>query len=54
MPKTRISCLLLLVIAFELTSCKPNEEEKKVPEYWESPAVLDFDAIKKEVLLERL
>ncbi|MDO6439814.1 transporter substrate-binding domain-containing protein [Cyclobacterium sp. 1_MG-2023] len=47
MPKTRISCLLLLVIAFELTSCKPNEEEKKVPEYWESPAVLDFDAIKK-------
>lgn len=47
MSKTRISCLFLLIIVFELTSCKPIEEEKKEPEYWENPAVLDFDAIKK-------
>ncbi|GAB3008111.1 transporter substrate-binding domain-containing protein [Cyclobacterium sediminis] len=47
MSKTSISCLFLLLIVFELTSCKSNVEEIKVPEYWESPAVLDFDAIKK-------
>ncbi|WP_339900951.1 transporter substrate-binding domain-containing protein [uncultured Cyclobacterium sp.] len=47
MSKTSISCLFLLLIVFELTSCKSNVEEIEVPEYWESPAVLDFDAIKK-------
>ena len=47
MIKTNISCLFLLIIAFELTSCKPKVEEKEAPDYWEFPAELDFDAIKK-------
>jgi len=47
MSKTNIYYFFMIIFAFGLASCKPKVDEKKAPKYWEFPAELDFDAIKK-------
>ena len=47
MLKTNFFYLFFIILALAFTSCGSGTEEKMVPKYWESPAELDFDAIKK-------
>lgn len=47
MFKTNFFYLFFLILVFLFSSCRSGTEEQLAPEYWESPAELDFDAIKK-------
>jgi membrane-bound lytic murein transglycosylase F len=47
MLKTNFFYLIFLLFVLVFTSCGSGSEEQIAPKYWESPAELDFDAIKK-------